>query len=76
MAKRIMASALGTLALAASVVGLAHSIEGLDDFWNPAVPLYFAIIGEVLMVSMTLAATGFGVRFLFFRIASAGCPKD
>ena len=45
---------------------LAYAIRGVEDFSNPAVPLRLAILAELLLCSMFLAALGIGIRFLHF----------
>jgi hypothetical protein len=66
MWKRIVASIVGAIAVFAGLVAVAYSIEAIQDFWNPAVPLRLAILGEFVMCSMAFAALTIGLRLLRF----------
>lgn len=66
MSKRIVASALGVIAVFAGLIALAYAIEAIEDFSNPAVPFRLAAVGELIMFSIALAALGIGIRFLRF----------
>ena len=60
---------LTIVALLAAFVGLvafAFAIKAIGDFWNPAVPLRFAILAEVFLCSMALVGMGIGMSFLWF----------
>ena len=73
MAKRIAASLLGVLAIAAGLVAFLYAFEGTEDFRNPAaMPFRFVVIGELVMFSMSLTALWVGVRLL--RYAWSGDP--
>jgi hypothetical protein len=64
--KRIVASIVGAIAVLAGLVALVYSIEAIQDFWNSAVPLRLAILGEFIMCSMVFAALTIGLRLLRF----------
>jgi hypothetical protein len=66
MSKRIVSSILGAIGLFAGLIAGVFTIEGAQDFTNPAVPFRLAVLGELLMCSMSLAALIIGVRFLRF----------
>jgi hypothetical protein len=72
--KRITASIVGVIAVLAGLVAVIYSIEAIEDFRNPAVPLRLAILGEFIMGSMAFAAVAIGIRLLRFawRGESAG----
>ena len=71
MSKRIIASAVGAIAVIASLIAFAKAFLGLEDFRNPAVPFRFAAIGELVLCAMALAALGIGIRFLTIRVVWA-----
>jgi hypothetical protein len=66
MTKRIVASAVGLLALVAGLIAIVYAVEGIEDFTNPAVPFRLFALGEFLMCSMAFGAFGIGMRFLQF----------
>jgi hypothetical protein len=66
MSKRIVASAMGVLALAAGLIAVVYALEGMEYFTKPAAPLRLVVLGELLLCSMALAAFGIGIRFLQF----------
>ena len=66
MSKRIIAAAVGVVAVLASLIAFAKTFWGLEDFRNPAVPFRFAVIGELVMCAIALATLGMGIRFLRF----------
>jgi hypothetical protein len=66
MWKRIVASIVGVIAVLAGLVAVVYSIEAIQDFRNPAVPLRLAILGEFIMCSMAFAALTVGLRLLRF----------
>ena|SRR5271156_835115 len=76
MAKRIAASLLGALAIAAGLVAFLYAFEGTEDFRNPAVPLRFVVIGELIMFSMSLAALWVGIRLLRYTWSGDRGPSD
>lgn len=64
--KRIAASIVGVIAVLAGLVAVAYSIEAMQDFRNPAVPLRLVVLGEFIMCSMAFAALTVGLRLLRF----------
>lgn len=74
MSKRIIASAVGAIAVIASLIAFAKAFLGLEDFRNPAVPFRFAAIGELVLCAMALAALGIGIRFLRFGWSGRRAP--
>ncbi len=66
MWKRIIASILGAIVLFAGIIASVFTIEGLEDFRDPAVSFWFTAIGETLMCSIALTGIGMGGRFLRF----------
>ena len=66
MAKRIIASTVGAIGVFAGLIALAFAIEGIEDFRNPDVQLWFTTAGELIMFAMALAALCIGIRFLRF----------
>ncbi len=77
MAKRIAASLLGVLAIAAGLVAFLYAFEGTEDFRNPAaMPFRFVVIGELVMFSMSLAALWVGVRLLRYAWSGDRGPSN
>jgi hypothetical protein len=66
MAKRIIASILGILALLAGALALMYAIEGFTDFSNPDVSFWWNVTGELIMCAAVLTAWAMGIRFLLF----------
>jgi hypothetical protein len=75
MAKRIAASILGLLAIAAGLLAFVYAYVGTEDFRNPTVPFRFVVIGELIMFSMALAALWVGVRLLRFAWSGGNGPS-
>ena len=67
--KRTLAGALAVLAFFAGVLAVRYTIQALEDFWTPAVPIRLAILGELLMSSMAFASLTIGIRLLRFSIS-------
>lgn len=66
---------MGTLAVLAGVVAFGYATMSFEDFRNPNVPFYVALLGTGVIWLLTLGAFGMGVHFLkycftgtFFRI--------
>ncbi len=47
---------------------LAYAIPGLDDFSNPAVPLYMALVGNLIVWGISLGAFGLAFHALWSGI--------
>lgn len=71
--KRVPAGVLGLVAAFAGALAIIYAISGLEDFWNPAVPLRLAIVGELLMCSMAFGALTIAIRLVRFSISG---PSD
>ena len=63
---------MGVIAVFAGLVALAYTIEGIQDFTNPAVPVRLAILGEFIMSSVAFAALIIGIQLLRFSISGRG----
>ena len=59
--KRIIVGILSVLAVLAGLVALAYAIWDIGDFWNPAVPFRFNVVGETFMFSTSLTGLGMGI---------------
>jgi len=75
MWRRVLTGILGTLAALAGVVAFGYASMSFDDFRNPNVPFYVALVGSAVMWLLTFGAFVMGVHFLkhcftgtFFRI--------
>ena len=75
MWRRVLAGILGTLAVLAGIVASEYASMAFEDFRNPNVPFYMALLGAGLICLLTLGAFGMGIHFLkycftgtFFRI--------
>ena len=62
--RRLSAGILGTLAVLAGIVASEYASMSFEDFSNPIVPFYVALLGTGLMWLLTLGAFGMGVHFL------------
>ena len=67
--KRMPAGVLGLLAAFAGALAIIYAISGFEDFWNPAVPLRLAIVGELCMCSMAFGALAIAIRLVRFSIS-------
>lgn len=47
-----------------SAVAIVYVVEGIEDFKNPAAPLWFTVAGELVFFLMALVALGMGVPLL------------
>jgi hypothetical protein len=66
MWKRIIPSTLGVAALVAGLIALVPTIDLIEELRLPAVSFWFAAMGELLMLSITLAEVVMGIWFLQF----------
>jgi hypothetical protein len=66
MLRRILGSAVGALAVFASVICLYYAIQGIGDFRNPAMPLLLAATIQLVLWSMALVALGIGIQLVRF----------
>ena len=64
--RRILGSAVGVVAVFASIICLRYAIQGIGDFRNPAVPLLLATTIQLVLWSMALVALGIGIQLLRF----------
>jgi cytochrome bd-type quinol oxidase subunit 2 len=55
---------MGVLGVLAGLVAVGFAIEGISDFGNPAVPVRFTILGEVLLCSMAFFGLSLGISSL------------
>ena len=70
MPKRIVHAIVGVLGVFGGVVAVGYAIEAIGDFGNPAVPVRFAILGEVFLCSMAFFGLALGIFSL--RMARNG----
>jgi hypothetical protein len=75
MAKRILVSLLGIIAVLAGVMALGYAIEVIHDFWNQNVALRDAVLGEFIMLSMAFYAVWIGLRLLRSAGSTPSKPK-
>jgi hypothetical protein len=75
MWRRVLAGILGTLAVLAGVIAYGYARMASDDFSNPNVSFWTAILGTGLIWLLTLGAFVMGIHFLkycitgkFFRV--------
>jgi hypothetical protein len=64
MIKRIVRAIVGVLGVLAGLVAVGFAIEAISDFGNPAVPVRFAILAEVLLCSMAFFGLALGISLL------------
>jgi hypothetical protein len=65
MWRRVLAGILGTLAiLAGGVIAYGYARMASDDFSNPNVSFWIAMLGTGLIWLLTLGAFSMGVHFL------------
>jgi hypothetical protein len=75
MWRRVLAGLLGTLAVLAGIVAYGYASMASEDFKNPNVSIWTAILGTGIIWLLTLGASGMGIHFLkycftgkFFRV--------
>jgi hypothetical protein len=64
MWRRVLAGILGTLAVLAGAIACGYAIMASDDFSNPDVSLWTALLGTGLIWLLTLGAFAMGIHFL------------
>jgi len=67
--KRILSGILGVLAGLGGFVAFSYASMAAGDFRNPAVSIWTALLGSVLIWLLTLGAFGFAVHLLKYSIA-------
>jgi hypothetical protein len=66
MAKRILATVAGALAILEAVSASGLAIRASEDFQNPAVGFWPTILGETIVCTAAFVGFGIGIRFLYF----------
>ncbi len=66
MLRRILGSAVGVVAVFASIICLYYAIQGIGDFKNPVMPFLLAATIQLVLWSMALVSLGIGIQLVRF----------
>lgn len=65
---RIAAGIIGALAMLAGIVAFGYATGSLEDFKNPNVSFWTALLGNAVMWLMTFSAFALGIHFLKYGL--------